>query len=213
MKDNGRDRGIMSDTIFDLSLELLRKTVDLGTQRELNLQGNGEPTLDKQLPARARRAKDILGDRKLRMCTNGIGVTRELLIKLMDSGVDQIDVSPHSPYHLRKLAPIFQELKIMSVINLGAITQPHNWANQIEEEHRVPEVNLPRLACSSLLEGWGYISIEGFISPCCYDYLLEGSMSHVSDENALECYIEPYGLCENCHNYTAYNSLMNQRVA
>ena len=78
LDEGGRKREIMSDEVFYKSLELLKVLCDRGTQREVNLNGNGESTLDPDLPERIRATKDVVGDRFVRMCTNGVNMTYSL---------------------------------------------------------------------------------------------------------------------------------------
>ncbi len=94
MHKHGREYGIMDEATFDRSLYWLQMLCDLGTQAEVNLNGNGESLLDPDLPARIRRVKDIMGDRRVCMCTNGTHMTYEMACKIRDAGIDQCDLSP-----------------------------------------------------------------------------------------------------------------------
>jgi len=55
------------------------------------------------------------------------------------------------------------------------------------------------MQCDPLIQGMGYISSEGWLTPCCYDYRLLGAYGHVNDKDLLEKEIKPYELCKTCH--------------
>jgi MoaA/NifB/PqqE/SkfB family radical SAM enzyme len=67
MRKHGREYGIMDEATFERSLYWLQMLCDLGTQKEVNLNGNGESLLDPQIPERIRRVKDIMGERRVCM--------------------------------------------------------------------------------------------------------------------------------------------------
>ena len=188
----------MSDDVFYASLDIVKTLIKRGTQRELNLNGNGESTLDPDLPQRVRAVKDLMKDEILQFCTNGVGVTRELLIKLKDAGVDRIDVSPHSAFHARRVVEYLRQLGIPGVVNFGAILDSHNWAGQLPDDAALDEVRI-ELPCHPLIEGRGYIQSEGNITPCCYDFRNLGVFGTVWDIDLLEREIKPFELCETCH--------------
>ena len=192
-----REPGIMTDEIFNASLNILRELCEAGTQKEINLNGNGESTLDDKLIERIKKTKKIVGNRIVSFCTNGINMTNDLAKALRDSGLDIISLSPHSPFHARKAAHILTSNGVSPHINFGAICASHNWAGQLEPENSIN--CMLKNDCLPLSEGRGYISSEGFISPCCYDYKLLGNFGHVSTVDILDIDIEPYILCKTCH--------------
>ena len=193
----GRKRGIMQDDIFERSLELLKELCRVGTQKEVNLNGNGESTLDPKLIGRINETKEIMGNRQVSFCTNGVNMTSELARHLKESKLDSITLSPHSPFHARRAAHIMVDNGIMPHVNFGAICATHNWAGQLEPENSV-NCRLKN-DCVPLEEGRGYISSEGWVSPCCYDYRLLGAFGHVFDDNILKRDVAPYLLCHACH--------------
>lgn len=192
-----REYGIMSDETFDRSMHWLRLMVDRGTQQEINLNGNGESTLDPQLIRRAGRIKAIVGkDREVILTTNGLTMTEEYAFALQDSAIDRVDVSPHSPYHgtranyyLRKVADV------RGILSVGMMTDPHTWAGQL---NWLPEVGFA-IPCLPLIQGRGYIQMEGDVVPCCYDYLNLGTYGNVYDDNLDKQEVTTFGLCEDCH--------------
>jgi hypothetical protein len=192
-----RNPGIMQDHLFDLSLTWLKKLVDKNTQKEVHLNGNGESLLDPQFFERARRVKAIMGNRLVNVCTNGVNFTEDMAYKLRDVGIN-VDLSIHAPAKIRKALKWYKKAGLKGTINPGVITYPHNWAGQLESEHCVDIDNI-KIRCDPLIEGRGYISSEGWVSPCCYDYRLLGVFGHVADTDLLEKPIYDYELCRTCH--------------
>jgi hypothetical protein len=197
-KEDIRDIGIMSDEVFDKSLELLRETVSRGTQMEVNLNGNGESLLDPQIVERVKRVKAVMGGRRVRFCTNGLLMTDEIARALKAAGIDDIDVSIHSAKHARKAYLSILKAGIPSVVATGPIQYPHNWAGQLEPENTL-DVELYGIACDPLIHGYGYIQKEGNISPCCFDYQNLGTFGTVFDADIFDRPIKPYALCDKCH--------------
>lgn len=197
VKDPAREPGIMSDRVFDQSLELLQALCNRDTQKEVNMNGDGESFLDPQLVKRVKAVKDIMGDRHVNMCTNGVNMTYEVSKGLKDAGMNQLDLSPHSIWHARKAAVIMMQVGIPGFINDGIITHSHNWAGQLEPENQI-ECKL-KLQCDPLIEGRGYVLTEGNITPCCYDYRNLGVFGTVFDADLLDHPIRPFVLCETCH--------------
>ena len=194
-----RQAGLMDDETFKKTCELLQKLVDKGTQREVNMNGNGESTLDYRLCDRIAAIREIFGKgRHIGLSTNGLLMTNDLAKKLKESGLTQIDVSPHSPYHARRAAHILYEEKFpKGMVSMGCMTMSHNWAGQLEPEHTI-NCQL-RIQCDPLIEGRGYVLSEGQVTPCCYDYENLGVYGSVFDDDILERPIKPYLLCTTCH--------------
>lgn len=198
VKHSERKPGIMSDEVFNATLDLLRQTMSMGTQKEVNMNGNGESTLDTQIIPRICAVRDVIGHNELRLSTNGLTMTEGLIKALKDSGLDQLDVSVHSPYHARKTVDLMLKVGMPGVINGAAISSTHNWCDQIEEEHRVKN-RIVGSQCDPLIEGRGYVLAEGGITPCCYDYQNLGVFGTVLDEDIFDVEYGPYELCKNCH--------------
>jgi hypothetical protein len=188
---------IMSDEVFEASLGWLRRLCDLGTQREVNLNGNGESLLDPQIIERTAAVVKIMGHRQVSFCTNGLLVTENLLRGLQEAGLRRMDVSAHSAYHARRAFDLMNKVGMGGVLATGAILQPHNWAGQLEPENDVT-VRLS-IQCDPLIEGRGYVQAEGDVVPCCYDYRSLGRFGHVLDGDLLKREIKPYELCFKCH--------------
>jgi uncharacterized protein involved in tolerance to divalent cations len=56
---------------------------------------------------------------------------------LKAAGIKRIDLSLHNAYAARKAAEILLQNGMAGILAAGAIASPHNWAGQIEPEHRV----------------------------------------------------------------------------
>jgi hypothetical protein len=199
MKENGREPEIMSGEVFEKALGWLQELVDQGTQQEVNLNGNGESTLDPDLPARASMVVDIVGDRQVSFCTNGVSMTMALAKELKAAGIKRVDLSVHNAFYTRMATDILLEVGILGTINGGAIAAPHNWARQIDPRYQVKAVR--PIPCNPLIEGRGYVQSNGNLSPCCYDYRGLGTFGTVFDQDLLDRPIRPYELCASCHQF------------
>jgi hypothetical protein len=192
-----RRPGIMSDMVFDDTLAWLQFLCEAGTQREVNLNGNGESTLDPDLVERTARVKEVMGVRTVQLCTNGLTMTPQLAGELKAAGIDRMDLSPHSPYHARRAIYMLADAGIAGIVTTGAITASHNWAGQLEAEHCI-DCRID-LACHPLMEGRGYVHSEGDVTVCCYDYRGFGVYGHVHDADLDRREIRPFALCAGCH--------------
>lgn len=194
-----RRPGLMINDVFKATCDLLQKLCDQGTQREVNLNGNGESLLDWQLIDRIKIIREIMGpDRHIGLSTNGVLINKMIAKELCHSGLTQLDISPHNAYHARRAAYIMHETGMKNgIISLGCICMSHNWAGQLEKEHQINCILNNN--CEPLLEGRGYVLSEGNITPCCYDYRNLGVFGTVFDEDILEKQIKPYELCHTCH--------------
>lgn len=202
VKHPARDPGIMSDEVFEKSLYWLDILCRRGTQQEVWLNGLGESCLDSKLLERVRATKDIVGDHQVGICTNGVNLTYELAKGLMDSGLDKLDISPHSAFHTRRAVSFMIKAgwAERSAINPGIFNATHNWCGQLEPENRVESYLYSMgINCDPLTEGRGYIWKEGRLSPCCYDYQLLGTFGSVFDDDLLNRPIRDFELCPHCH--------------
>jgi hypothetical protein len=188
----------MPSDVFDATLEVLKELCYRGTQKEVNLNGNGESLLDKHFFERAYRVKQVMGDRSVGFCTNGVNMTPEIADALVALDLNYVDVSPHSPWHARRAVDMLVSAGLTKgQVNFGAILQPHNWAGQLDEDDSVT-VRL-QLQCDPLIEGRGYVQAEGHITPCCYDYRLLGAFTHVEDKDVLDKPMDRFEICDTCH--------------
>lgn len=208
VKEPTRQPGIMSDDVFNASCELLKKLVKRGTQKEVNLNGNGESLLDAQIFDRIATIKAIMqGYNSVQLCTNGTLLNSSIAKQLKASGIDRVDVSPHNVAATRKAIFMLQAAGIGGYVNNGVISQSHNWAGQLEKENSIGIC--PDILCLPLIEGRGYIQSEGNLSPCCYDFRNLGVFGHVFDDDILDKLISPFELCTSCHQKIP-ESIINQ---
>ena len=199
IKDPARNAGIMTDAVFERCVEIVKKLSDQGTQKELNLNGNGESLLDPQLVERIARLRETLGaDMQIQLSTNATLLTPQLAADLKKAGIDRIDLSPHKPAAVRFAVCYLLTNGIKGVINTGPMFVSHNWARQLEPENCIP-IEPPGKRCDPLIDGRAYIQSEGDVVPCCYDYRNLGKIGHVFDDDILERELKPFELCEQCH--------------
>ncbi len=197
MPQYGRSYGIMSEEVFERSLYWLAILQNRGTQKEVNLNGNGESLLDPDLPSRIRRVKDIIGDNEVSLCTNGTHMTYDMAVRIKDAGIEKISLSPHSAWHARQALIHMIKAGMFVTINLGSVVMSHNWAGQLEPENSIEMIY--ENVCDPLKEGRGYIQREGGLSPCCYDFRGLGEFGTVFNDDLLDRIIKPYSLCKTCH--------------
>ena len=198
MRKNGRMPRIMSDVVFDKSLYWLSQLIERGTQKEVNLNGNGESLLDPQFIKRAKAVKDVMGKGTVMLSTNGTLVTDAMAKAIKEeSGINRIDLSLHDAYAARKAVDLFFKYQIYGQLNTGPILSTHSWAGQLESEHTIPFKG--KIKCDPLIEGRAYIDSDGDVVPCCYDYLKKGKIGNVFDEHLLDRECRPFSLCDTCH--------------
>lgn len=199
VKHPNRKAGIMSDAVFERCVEIVKQLSDQGTQKELNLNGNGESLMDPQLIVRIEKLRSALGDDiHIQLSTNATLLTPQLAAGLKSAGIDRVDVSPHSVAAARMGVCYLLMNQVKGAINTGPIYISHNWAGQLEPENRIP-LEPQGLSCQPLIEGRGYIQSEGDVVPCCYDYRNLGKIGTVFDEDILERELKPFELCQTCH--------------
>jgi len=192
-----RKAGLMPEDVFTASLGILKQLVERGTQREINLNGNGESLLHPDLIEYVRKVKEIAGpERQVRLTSNGLVLTQGIALALKDAGLDQLDLSVHSPKHVRQAVQIVRQVGLPGVLAVGAVMYPHDWAGQVDDGVKYIGEPVP---CSPLVDGYGYIQSDGNISPCCYDFRHLGTFGTVFDADILDREYGMYALCDTCH--------------
>ena len=197
VKSEFRDVGIMSDDVFNRVTIILEQLVQRGTQKEIWLNGNGEPLLDLQLARRVQIVKRIVGSQQVGISTNGLIMDNDIAKSLKACGIDRIDISSHVLDAAITAQRVCMRNGIQAGISTGVIFANHDWAGQINNLKANPKIG--GSICTPLVEGRGYIQKEGNISPCCYDYKNLGTFGHVFDKDILDRPIKPFKLCETCH--------------
>lgn len=210
VKHKNRKPGIMTDAVFERCVEIVKQLSDQGTQKELNLNGNGESLLDPQLVKRiAAIRKKVDGKLHIQLSTNGVLLTPSLAADLKQAGINRLDLSMHSPMHARRARDAIIGAGLQGIPTIGPISGAHNWAGQLEPEHCTKYE--PRgVRCDPLIEGRAYIQSEGDVVPCCYDYRNLGKIGHVFNDDILERELKPFALCERCHQIIPTQTAKNE---
>lgn len=137
-----KGKGILSDILFRSSVEQLRNAAM--HFKQINFHLHGEPLLNKNLPGMIRTVREYgLGDR-LALNTNGTLLSREVLLKLVDGGIDEItislDVSDASEYARFRGADAFEQV----VRNIDTAIQEIEKGLDIEITVKCSHVMIPK---------------------------------------------------------------------
>lgn len=195
-----RYQGIMQDDVFDAACSVIKQTVKNGTQKEVWMNGIGESFLDKQLFKRIAIIRSIIGkDRFLGMSTNATLISKNNIDAICDCGLSQLDISLHSPEAVRKALPLLKNKKIKVLLTKGAVEPSHNWCGQLEPENEIELNDKIKSDCPLVVEGRGYVSVEGIITPCCFDYRNLGAYGTVFASDIFDKEIKHFELCKTCH--------------
>jgi len=198
-----RKVGFMNREVFERAIDLVKYLCDQGTQRELNLFGVGEPTLHPQVVEFVKHARHKLPFKQdLHLNTNGNTMTLELAKALKDAGITAIDITAHHARAATNTVRIFQAVGMPGRISLDFITQPNNWAGQVDwfkpNYHKIQhEANV----CPWLGRGQVMVMSDGNITNCCIDAFAQGVFGTVFDDIA-ELEIKEMPLCRKCHHLT-----------
>lgn len=207
-RDQGQHRpvGLMDMDTFMQALTWVRFFSVRGTQRELNLFGVGEPTLNHLLPEMIAKARTVLPMRcPVHINTNGHWVdTSTTLVtqeetdyatRLKTAGIDHIDITGHDPFRTAKAIRIFQAVGICGNLSFDYITQPNNWAGQVDWFKPIYNAG----PCPWLGRGQVMVMSDGSVTRCCIDAFGTGIMGTVHDKlDTID--MEPFGLCGKCHH-------------
>ena len=91
IKNTGRYQGIMH---YDLFKKIIDETSDFDSPiKTLRLYNQGEPLLNPNLPEMIEYAKNSLNILRIDITTNGVLLNPELNKKLIEAGIDQINIS------------------------------------------------------------------------------------------------------------------------
>lgn len=204
LKDyEGREAQLMTMETFEAALKVLEKTVEAGTQAEVNLNGNGESLLNPDLVEMVRRVREVVGpERTVKLTSNGLLLTTGIARALKDAGLSAIDISVHSPKYARKAVNILRGIPLNGTLAIGAILYPHDWAGQVDDGVKYCGSSIP---CDPLMAGYAYIQAEGTISPCCYDFKNLGTFGTVHDADIMDREYGRYALCDSCHQLVPGN--------
>lgn len=204
LKDyEGRKAQLMSMETFEAALRILKKTVEAGTQAEVNLNGNGESLLHPDLVEMVKGVREVVGpERVVKLTSNGLLLTPAIARALNEAGLSALDISIHSPKHVRQAVHVLRGVPMNGTLAIGAVLYPHDWAGQVDDGVKYCGAAIP---CDPLMAGYAYIQAEGTISPCCYDYRNLGTFGTVHDEDIMDREYGRYALCDSCHQMVPGN--------
>lgn len=189
-----REIGFMTQETFNKSLDIVKYFIKQQTQKELNLFGVGEPTLNPKVVEFVEQARRQLPIRTpIHMNTNGNTMTEELARDLKDAGISHIDITAHKARAAARTIQIFRKVGIEGNLSLDFITMPNNWAGQIDW----PDCGV-RYACPWLRDGQAMIQSDGNIVGCCLDAFATNILGSV-DTPPNELFTSPSDLCRKCH--------------
>jgi hypothetical protein len=188
--------GLMTKEVFEAAVGWALHFARTGSQRELNLFGVGEPTLHPDLVEFVALARKRLPFRQeLHLNTNGKLMTLELARALKAADISHCDITGHDAYDAAKCIRIFRETPISGQVSVDFMTQPNNWAGQVD--WFAPDYDAG--PCPWLARGQVMVMSNGDITRCCIDAFARGVFTNVfEDITAAE--MAPFGLCEDCHH-------------
>jgi len=190
-----REVGNMSMEIFQKAIEWVAHYCKQGTQRELNLFGIGEPTLNPDLAEMVKFARNKLPIRQIiHTNTNGKLMTEELARKIKNAGITGIDITYHGdPYVTARTIELFRNLGISGQLSVDPVTRPNNWAGQVDWFESPVEY-----ICPWLNRGQVMVMSDGDVVTCCIDTHKKGLLGTIWDD-LTKFRLEPYELCAKCH--------------
>ena len=198
-KDQGKHRpvGFMDMDTFHAALEWVRIFSDRGTQRELNLFGVGEATLNPNIVEMVRLARIVLPEAlPVHLNTNGNTFTEEMAWVLKDAGISEIDITGHDHRATARTIKILKAVGIPGRVSYDFALQPNNWAGQVEWFE--PDYSYP---CPWLHRGQVMVMSDGRITRCCIDAFATGILGSVFfNLDLLD--VTAFDLCRNCHQTT-----------
>lgn len=197
LQDQYRHTGLMQMDVFKKTIALVKHFAEMGTQRELNLFGVGEPTLNPDIVSMVAYARQHVPPRiPLHLNTNGNVMTRHLAMSLKDAGITSIDVTGHKPKAAAQSVRLFTELGIPHRVSFDAVLAPNNWAGQVDWLEPIYPTPYP---CPWVLQGQVMVMSNGDVTRCCIDAFGRGVFATV-DDRLEDLDVTPFELCKSCHH-------------
>jgi hypothetical protein len=190
-----RQVGLMSMPTFEKVIEWIKVFVSRGTQTEVNLFGNGEPTMNPKLPEFVRMTRDALP-----LClpvhtnTNGGLMTEQLCDQLINAGITQIDITGHDHFFTARTMRLFQAKGIRFNVSYDFALVANDWAGQLKW---FP--SQVRYKCPWLSKGQLFIAWNGDILQCCFDAKATNVLGNIFTTNIDDIEIKSFELCKGCH--------------
>ena len=187
--------GLMTLDMFKRAAFWVKYFADRGTQRELNLHGVGEPTLNHQLVEMVRVAREAAPDIVINFNTNGNNLTPELAAECKAAGLTSINVTAHDALSTKNAVKAIRAAGLEGHVNADFAVNPNNWGGQVAWTETVDY----KLWCRWLDEGQVMVTWDGQITRCCLDAFGQGVFATV-DDNISDMEVTPFVLCTNCHH-------------
>lgn len=196
LQSQHRAVGLMGMDTFRSAARWVAHFTQAGTQREVNLHGVGEPTLNPLLPEMIRELRSVFPG-VINFNTNGNNLTEGLATACRDAGVTSIQVTGHRADATMRALRTLRRLGIQTATNQDFAASPNNWAGQVDWTDVVDY----RLRCDWLLRGQVMITWDGLVTRCCLDAFGAGVFADVEDD--ITTYdLTRFELCERCHHDT-----------
>jgi hypothetical protein len=206
-----REVGLMSKEVFEQSIKWVKHYCGQNTQLELNLFGVGEPTLNPNIAEFIEYARHELPFRQnIHLNTNGNRMSLELAEQLKLAGVTAIDITAHNAKAAAKTIRFFKKVGIGGRVSLDFITNPNNWAGQVDwfapDYHKTP---VPENICPWLGRGQIMVMSDGSLTNCCIDAFAQGVFGTIFDD-LTKFDIDEMPLCKKCHHITPHEFRIRQ---
>jgi MoaA/NifB/PqqE/SkfB family radical SAM enzyme len=191
-----RETGFMDMRTFTRALEWVSACVRAGTQKELNLFGVGEPTLNKNIIKMVEDARLALPmSQAVHLNTNGNSMTEDLALSLKNAGINHIHITGHNARAAARCIKIFKKVGLAGGMSFDYITAPNNWAGQVDwfEADYTFE-------CQWLRDGQVMIMSNGDVTTCCIDAFATNVVGNIFTHRMEDIDLQPHKLCETCHH-------------
>ena len=202
-----RPVGLMSMETFHKVMDWVRYFVEKGTQKELNLFGIGEPTLNPNLVEMVRIArKNLPYNLPVHTNTNGNTMTDELASQLKDAGITHVDVTGHDALKAAMAIRYLRKYRIFGVLSADFMLTPNNWAGQVDwpttDYSDFFKTPVPCVyPCPWINRGQVMVMWDGRVTRCCLDASARGLLGTI-DNDVANMNVTKFGLCDKCHHFS-----------
>lgn len=189
-----RPKQDMPMDIYVRCLEWVRKFVERGTQRELNLCGIGESTMVPDFLERVRLAREYAGfHTALVFATNGLLITEDLA-KALKPFKPLVGVSAHRPEKAGPAIEILKKHGLLSWISVDPSSSAIDWAGQVKWF-----VSAKPEPCPWIMYRRAFVMSDGRMSACCLDGTGDEAFGNILTFNEDTDLTGPYKLCATCN--------------
>lgn len=186
-----RKKEDMADDVFERVLYWMGEF----KQQTIHLHHFGESTLHPKFIEWVDRISDIVPD--VRVSSNGVGVTREMVRGMKDAGLAMLSLSIHRPEVVQKVAEFCIDEGLPYEWASGPLSAPHNWAGQVEGRNSEWAKTYP---CQFLIEQACVVLADGRVANCCIDAEGISAQGSVFDD-LRQMDLRPFSLCASCHHF------------